>query len=145
MEYFTSEAQEITFEEKYKEDIRTKQKELDEIQKKTNKLQKFTAYAYVDKPERVFNVENSKVYLNGIVCPTQLVQGGKRYRLDIHPHLNTFFDKYKSYTVAFSPTGKYGPTVAYCAAKDVYPAKLIASDGYKLLVEDESKYDIICS
>jgi len=145
MEYFTSEVQEKAFEEKYKEEIRTKQKELDDIQKKTNKLQKFTAYAYVHKPERMFQVKNGKTYLDGEECPTELVSGGKRYLLDSTININDFFEKYSNYTVIFYPTSKYGPTVEYCAKKDIYPAKLIAPDGYEVIVEDESKYDLICA
>jgi len=146
MEYFSSEEQENSFDKKYKELIIQKQKEIDALQKETKKIQKYTAYAYIDELPRVFFIQDGLVYLDGTLCPTHPVQGGKRYVLDrdFTDKIHEFLNKYRSYKVVFYPSGKYGPTTHYCSYKDVVPAKMIAPENYELSVEDESKYDILC-
>ncbi len=146
MEYFTSKLQEMALDVIYENDIKTKQKEIDTIRLKTGKIQKFTARAYINEPERVFLIQNGKTYLGEIkdenVCPTSLESGGKKYTLDIdyEQYIKAFIEKHTSYKVVFSPSGKYGPTVDYCSITGAIPAVIYSHDGETLVVEDENKY-----
>ena len=149
MNYFTSDAHEKILDEKYMKDVKIKQAEIDEVQKKTKKIQKYTARAYILQPERIFCVEeDGKIYFGSVApeneCPKILTPGGKKYLLDSNFELSVleFINKHKSYKVIFSPDGKYGPTCCYCSAIGALPAKLESYDGDTLLVEDDDKYDI---
>jgi hypothetical protein len=150
MEYFTSKAQEKVLDAIYQEKIIDKQKEIDENAKRTNSIPKYKAKAHVKEEERVFIVVNVKVYLGEIkeenLCPNTQEEGGKRYILDSNFDYCTipFINKYKSYKVTFNPSGKYGPTVYYFTKIGACPALLEAPDGTKILVEDESNYEILC-
>ena len=149
MEYFTSKSQEKALDEIYQENIIKKQKDIDRIAKRTDSIPKFKAKAYVKQEERIFLVEDGKVYLGEVkeenLCPLALEEGGKCYRLDSNFEYNTipFIKKYKTYKVTFNPSGKYGPTVYYFTKIEACPALLEAPDGKKILVEDESKYDLL--
>jgi hypothetical protein len=150
MEYFTSKSQEKALDEIYQANIIKKQKEIDENAKRTKSIPKFKAKAHVKEEERIFLVEDGKIYLGEIkednLCPQILEEGGKCYRLDSNFDYYTipFINKYKTYKVTFNPSGKYGPTVYYFTKIDACPALLEAQDGTKILVEDESNYEILC-
>jgi hypothetical protein len=146
MEYFTSKSQEKALDAIYEERVKSKQLEINENAKRTATIPKYKAKAYVKQEERIFIVEDGKVYLGEVkddnLCPSTLEEGGKCYKLDSNFDYCTipFINKYKSYKVTFNPSGKYGPTIIYYSS--YYPAILEAADGTKLLVEDENKYDL---
>lgn len=147
MEFFTSAEQEEEFDKIYKTDIEIKQKEIDDIQKKTKKIQKFTAYAHISEPERVFIVSDEGVYMNNQLCPKELVPGGKKYCFDrdFKEKIEKFLEGKTKYMVKFYPSGRYGPTIGYCARKNEMPSKIILDTGLTLDVEDQDKYDILCA
>jgi hypothetical protein len=128
--------------------IKAKQLEIDEKYRKTKKIQKYTAYAYISKLERIFCVEDDKIYCGEVTieneCPTQEVSGGKTYILDgdFELQINNFKQKHKKYKVIFYLNGKYGPTCCYCSDTDALPAKMESYDGDILIVENEDKYDL---
>jgi hypothetical protein len=148
MEYFTSKTQEKALDAIYQEKIIDKQKMIDRIAKRTESIPKYKAKAYVKEEERVFIVEDGKVYLGEIkdenLCPNTQEEGGKRYILDSNFDYCTipFINKYKTYKVTFNPSGKYGPTVLYHSSLGACPAVLEATDGKTIIVEDENKYDL---
>ena len=148
MKYFTSEAYEKVLDEKYKKLINEKKAEINEKFRRTKQVQKYTAYAYISKLERVFCVEDDKIYCGevkaGNECPTKNVPGGKEYILDscFELCINNFKQKHKRYRIIFYPDGKYGPTCCYCSDTGALPAKMESYDGDILNVDDEDKYDL---
>jgi hypothetical protein len=146
MNYFTSEAYEKGLDEKYMKYVKIKQAEIDETERKTKRVQKYTARAYILHPERVFYVEDGKIFCGSLEneCPTELVPGGKCYTLDgdFKNKILEFQNKNKRYKIIFSPDGKFGPTCCYCSKENATPAKLESYDGEFLIVDDDDKYDI---
>ena len=147
MEYFTTAEQEKELALIYKYWIKKKQEELDAEEERTRKIQKFTAKGHIQKPPRVFCVQDGNVYFQEVapenLCPSVLGKDGEKYCLDddFKDKINDFIQRHSNYKVIFFPSGKYGPTVDYFAKKHVFPARLEA-DGDILEVEDDDKYDI---
>ena len=147
MEYFTSAEQEKELTQIYNARIKKKQQELDADEERTRRIQKFTAKGHISKPARVFCVQGKDVYFQEVapdnLCPERLEKDGDRYCLDgdFKEKIKDFQQRHSNYNVIFLPSGKYGPTVDYCAKNRVFPARLEA-DGEVLEVEDEDKYDI---
>ncbi len=144
MNYFTSDSYEKELDERYMKYIKIKQEELD-----NNYNNKYTAYAYIFRPERVFCVEeDGTVYLGSVapenIAPKELVTGGKKYVLDrgFEKKVMEFIQRYKKYKVMFSPDGTYGPTCCYCSSVGEVPAKLESYNGIVLTIENDDKYDI---
>jgi hypothetical protein len=147
--FYSTADYENTLKETYMFSIKKKQEEIDDIYRRTKKIQKFTAYGHISKPDRVFYVEeDGNIYFNEVIpeniCPKENVNGGKKYVLDTNfdLYIQQFVDKHKRYKVIFSPDGKYGPTTCYCSSIGALPARLESYDGEVLIVDDESKYDI---
>jgi hypothetical protein len=149
MEFYTTHIQETQLEYKYGMDIINKQKELDNYYSKSGQIPKYTAYAYISKPNRVFWVVKDKVYFEKIsdenLCPTEKVKGGSVYILDsdLNHTICQFQSENDTYKVTFNVSGNYGPTIYYCTKdNNVYPATLTTMDGEEFLIEDDDKYDI---
>jgi hypothetical protein len=147
--FYSTANYESTLKDKYMFSIKKKQEEIDEIYRRTKKIQKFTAYGHISKPDRVFFVEeDGNIYVNEVIpeniCPKEQVEGGEKYVLDSNFdfYIQQFIGKYKRYKVIFSPDGKYGPTACYCSSIGALPARLESYDGEILIADDESKYDI---
>ena len=146
--YSTAEYEKI-LKDKYEFAIKKKQEEIDENFRKTKRIPKFTAYAHIFRPERIFCVEeDGKVYFEEVmpenICPNEKVNGGEKYILDSNfdYQIMKFLEKYKRYKVVFFPDGHYGPTCCYCSSIGAIPARLESYDGEVLLADDDSKYDI---
>jgi hypothetical protein len=140
---------ETALKEKYNFAIKKKQEEIDEIYRRTKKIQKFTAYGHISKPDRIFCVEeDGNVYYEDVIpqniCPKELVEGGQKYVIDSNFdfYILNFLSRHKRYKVIFSPDGRYGPTVCYCSSIGALPARMESYDGEVLVLEDESKYDL---
>lgn len=140
---------EKSLKEKYQFAIKKKQDEIDENYRKTKKIQKFTAYAHISKPDRVFCIEeDGNIYYDNVIpeniCPKEKVDGGEKYILDgnFDFYIMSFLSKHKRYKVIFNPDGKYGPTTCYCSSIGALPARMESYDGEVLVLDDESKYDI---
>jgi len=136
--FFTMPEMEAQFEAQYQTDLRNYQ---------LPPNSRYTAYAFVEKPPRVFEVYDAAVnaiFCNGSICPTGPENGGGIYILDskfINP-IADFQEDHPRYRVVFYPSGQ-SPTLHYCAEKNVFPAKLMSMDGSVVLnIEDDSKYDI---
>ncbi len=151
--FYSTPEYEKRLKEKYEFEVKKKQDEIDEIQKKTRKNQKFTARAYILRPKRIFTVYEGEVYCGDIDVeirsPCKLVEGGAEYILDTEcsnaKYIIDFIAKHKCYKVLFNPDGHYGPTTYYCSKIGATPSKLEAIDGSsQLILDDENKYDIIC-
>jgi uncharacterized protein CbrC (UPF0167 family) len=146
--FYSTPEYETKLKEKYEFEVKRKQDEIDQDQKRTGRIQKFTAKAHISKLERVFIVYEGKKYCEEIleenICPEQLVNGGNIYILDrnFELYIMEFLNRNKSYKVTFSPDGKYGPTVYYNSEIGATPARLEAHNDETLIIEDESKYDI---
>lgn len=147
--FYSTAIYESTLKDKYMFSIKKKQEEIDEIYRRTKKIQKFTAYGHISKPDRVFYVEeDGNIYFNEVIpeniCPKEEVDGGGKYILDSNFdfYIQEFVGKYKRYKVIFSPDGSYGPTCCYCSSIGAVPARMESYDGEVLIVDDESKYDI---
>jgi hypothetical protein len=147
--FYSTATHESTLKDKYMFSIKKKQEEIDEIYRRTKKIQKFTAYGHISKPDRVFYVEeDGNIYFNDVIpeniCPKEQVDGGEKYILDSNFdfYIQQFVDKYKRYKVIFRPDGKYGPTSCYCSSIGALPARMESYDEDILIVEDDSKYDL---
>ncbi len=147
MEYYTTAAQEKALDEKYLSLIKEKELDLKQEMLRTKKIQKFTAYALVNMPLRVFHIHDGNAYLNTIepknICPQEPMRDGGIYKLDgdYKTRIDTFLQKHPNYSVVFSPSGKYGPTADYCGKQYEMPAYLEAN-GERLVVDDDGKYCI---
>ncbi len=154
--FYSTPEYEKKLKDKYEFEVKKKQDEIDEIQRRTKKIQKFTAKAYVSRPERIFTVFNNIVCCgeidDNIICPNKLIKGGYEYKLDIEGNfdikIKEFLLKYNNYKVIFNPDGRYGPTAYYCTKNGATPARLIPinyiNDDAILILDDKDKYDIIC-
>ena len=148
MYYYTSEAQENKLAEKYEKMVDEKQDELNSTQKKSGKIQKYSARACISIPQRVFIVQKGLVYLGSVsqqnICPKDAKDGGKIYAVDsdYKEYVETFLQNCDSYSVKFMPSGKYGPTVDYCGKPYEMPAIIERYDGQRLVVEDVEKYEL---
>ena len=143
MEYFTTAEQERALNTLYKSFLDITQAEIDEIERVTQRIQKFTARGHVHHPARIFIVENGRVYFREVseenICTKR---NGIKYVLDpvFREKVIAFIVRHKNYKVIFFPSGKYGPCVNYeCTIPRVFPARLEANQEV-LEVEDESKY-----
>lgn len=150
MIFYTTKAQESLINRKYNEEINKKQFEIDEEQRKTGKLQKYTAYMYIEKPHRIFNVENNQIYIiidgQELYSPAYESDGGC-YRTDqfFDEQLSGFIERNKIYTITFFPSGSYGNSVYYYTngVENVMPA-VIKSLTEEIKLENEDNYDIGC-
>jgi hypothetical protein len=147
MEYFTTAEQERALNALYREFLDIKQAEIDEIERQTKRIQKFTARGHVHHPVRIFIVQDGRVYFREPkeenICTKR---NGIKYVLDpdFRDKVADFISRHKNYKVAFFPSGKYGPCVDYVTnTPRVFPARMEA-DGEVLDVEDENKYSIGC-
>lgn len=146
MDYYTTYEQEKQLEADYNQQIQQKKKELEALEKQTGVIQKYTAYAHVHKPQRIFHIQDGIPYLEiqGTLYPCP-EKSQHKYSLDprFQKSITEFMAEAKTnYKVIFLPSGRYGPTIVYCADKNVIPATLIAPNGITLTVEDEDKYDV---
>jgi hypothetical protein len=155
--YYTSPAQEAALHQEYERLVARKQAEIDEKRRRTGVIQKYTARAYIHEPVRVFHVRGSVsgasedrpvVYFGTVCeenrCPDYAEGTGMIYALDqdYKEQIDAFLDDVTDYTVTFSPSGKYGPTLDYCGRKYEMPAVIVTAAGHTLVVEDEDKYII---
>ncbi len=138
MEYFTSEAQEKAFNEKYNDLL---YKEQDRLRYSSNK------YIYkVPQLERRFYVENKNIYLGKVdkscICPKEQVIGGKKYVVDysFYDDICNFIKKYNKYMIIFYPSGRYYHlNKRYTTYMGEMPAVII-SENDEIILDDESKY-----
>lgn len=132
---------------KYLEQVKNKQKELDEF--KNNKNVKFRAHIYVESPKRIFHVNETGVFIEIddelIHIPNVQSPNGRIYQTDpdFDKSLEEFIKKYPNYKITFDVDGRYGKTIIYIADQYIYPS-IIESNGETLLLEDDDKYDIGC-
>ncbi len=142
MEFFTTAEQEVSLTHLYEKLIHEKQKRLDS-KDRHHTPQKYTAFAFVCHPPRIFSVVDGFIqYPNG-VPPTS----GKCYRLDADciDSCIEFIKMNPSYEVHFYPSGFYGPTIDYCCPHKSTPALLKSkTKNESLKVHIESKYSVGC-
>ena len=143
MEYYTSEAQEYELNEKYMNKIKERQ---DQIRGSMNySSQRHKEYQSIPLPDRIFMIEDDKVYLGQVdeknLCPQRYVIGGKSYGIDymFGAEVEKFVMKYKKYMVIFSLSKSSGSGMKYCGGQGAYPARMI-SDLEELVLEDPEKY-----
>jgi hypothetical protein len=146
MYFYTTAEQEADLEAEYKRQLAVKQAEIDEVEARTRKIQKFTAYGHVHKPDRVFDVRDGHVFYRGLEIPTGPVEGGDVYTFDTHfsKQIAEFCKKHSAYKVVFKPHGRYGPCLGYIGSPGSMPAQLIAVTGEVLDADNEDAYDLLC-
>lgn len=147
MEYYTTAEQERALNALYRKFLDIKQAEIDETERITQRIQKFTARGHVHHPPRIFIIQDGKMYFREAneenICTKR---NGIKYVLDsdFRDKVTEFIGQHKNYKVVFFPSGKYGPCVDYVTNNTrVFPARLEA-DGEVLEVEDEHKYSLGC-
>ena len=80
MTFYTTVDMERAWADAYATALAEKQTDLDARQHRTKILEKYTAYAYVHQPTRVFHVANTDaVTCGGVVCPSAPTPGGRTY------------------------------------------------------------------
>lgn len=142
--YYTTAEQEAALTAIYEQELQQKQAQIDAEQRRTGRIQKFTAYAHISKAPRIFDVSGTEVTLEGY-GPASLtkIDGGGTYMTDpsFDDKIADFLRRNSSYRVIFQPSGRWGPTVSYCSRG--MPATFISEDGTETLnAEDEDKYDL---
>jgi hypothetical protein len=139
MEYYTSESQERELNERYMTKVRNRQDQIRCGFYKNKEL------AYIPESDRIFIVEDGKVYLEQVdkkkECPQGYVVGGRSYSIDymFAGEIHRFMEKHKKYMIIFSVSGRFGLSKKYCGGQGVYPARIVA-DFEELILEDEEKY-----
>jgi len=143
MEYYTTEIQEKNLNEKHMEKIKERQ---DQIRGSMNySLSRNKQYQFIPPTDRIFIVENDKVYLGQVdetnICPQRYVIGGKTYGIDnmFGDEVEKFVMRHKKYMVIFSLSSSLGSSMKYCGGQGVYPARMVA-DFEELILEDPEKY-----
>jgi hypothetical protein len=142
MEFSTTAEQEVSLTHLYEKLIHEKQKRLDS-KDLPSKPQKYTAYAFVSLPPRIFSVVDGFIQYPTSIPPT----GGKVYRLDPDciDSCIEFIKHNPSYDVHFYPSGFFGPTIDYCCPHKSTPALLKSkTSNQSLKVHVESKYSVGC-
>ncbi|CAK7994972.1 Hypothetical protein POVR1_LOCUS490 [uncultured virus] len=143
MEHYTTQEQESKLEIEFNQAV--------ELYKQTHKIKhlKWHPSTFVKMNDVVCHVKGSETYFvtkqgKELMLPTSS-PGGKIYKLDesFRNDVEAFCQSYSDYTVAYNLDGKYGRTIVYFA-NGATPAVLTSSDGFRLLVEDENKYDFVC-
>jgi hypothetical protein len=142
--YYTTAAQEAALAAIYEQDLQQKQAQIDAEQRRTGRIQKFTARAHISQVPRIFDVSSTDITLEGYgpAAPNK-VTGGGTYMTDpsFDDKVADFLRRHAAYRVIFQPSGRWGPTVSYCSRG--IPASFISEDGTETLVaEDEDKYDL---
>lgn len=82
--FYSTAKYEKSLNEKYRIEINKKQTEIDARQKKTNQIQKYTAKAYISRPDRIFYVKKNEIIYCGEIsldslCPLEKVDGEEKY------------------------------------------------------------------
>jgi hypothetical protein len=146
--FYTTAEQEQALDAKYQSAIDRMQADIDRFATAKGKHVKFTAYAHVVKPERVFWIHKSNVYYNTVSSENLSIgpyQKGGVYKLDrkFEEQIEAFAQKHGTFKVVFKPSGRYGPTIEYYNEDGFVPAVLMADDGDLLVVEDDARYEIM--
>lgn len=150
MKYYTTRDQERLICKDYELAIEKKQKELDEKERTTGKIQKYSASFYIDRPSRVFICENGQVYMKfgrkKLMCPNEEVEGGCAYFVD--PDFADKFEKFVNecggrYTIEFRLDNG---SVRYCGGPNVYSSTIRSIEDLDVheVFEDEEKFDLVC-
>lgn len=147
--FYTTAEQEAELNDMYKKEVIVKQKELDDERRRTKKIHKYNATAYIHEKDRVFFICEKGVLWkdeNGNKMPTTQQEGGRKYIIADVQRYKSFAENNKEFYVKFHVTGKYGPTVGYIGINEnIYPFTLVSKDfSEELLLDDEDKYDLIC-
>ena len=145
--FYTTAEQEAELDEIYQKEVAEKQKEIEAEYKRTNKIYKYNATAYIHKKDRVFFVCEKGVFWVDFTTGNltkAAEEGGKTYCFENDSRVKEFINKYKEYYVRFHVTTKYGPTVGYVGMNErIFPATFEAN-GDTVLIDTEDNYDIIC-
>lgn len=142
MRYYTTAEQEAVLADTYKKELAECQARIDETQRRTGKIQKYTAYAHVSRPVVRFDVSGDQVVHAGTPCPLEPVDGGGTYIVDWN--FDTVMEQYTIYSIEFMPSGRYGPCIAYCSGDGATPAILHVPGHPEFLMDIDFKYDPIC-
>jgi len=140
MEYYTSESQENELNEKHMNKIKERQDHIYGL--KNSSLRQNNTYQIISPPDRIFIIENDKIYLGQVdeknLCPQSYVIGGRSYGIDnmFGEDVVKFVTRHKKYMVIFSLSNVSGK---YCGGLGVYPARMVA-DFEELILEDPEKY-----
>ncbi len=150
MRFYTTKEHEKLISKDYDLAIKKKEEELDKKERRTGKLQKYSASFYIDRPSRVFICENGQVYMKfgrkKLMCPNEEVEGGCVYFVD--PDFGVQFEKFVNecggrYTIEFRLDNG---SVRYCGGPNVYSSTIHSLEDLDVheVFEDEEKYDLVC-
>ena len=145
MEYYTSDTQEKELYEKYMNKVKEKQNQFQGLRFTPRFIS--NEYSFIPQLERIFIVENGKVYLGQVddknICPESCVIGGKSYGVDymFGTEVQKFVEKHKKYMIIFNVSGRCNGKERYCGGQGIYPARMIA-DFEELILEDENRYTL---
>ncbi len=152
MIFYTTKEQEEIITKPYLDLVRLKEKEIKLEEKRTGRIQKYTAQVFIKTPNRTFISDGLEKFIriNGIdyLCVNQLEKGGGEYKIDpdFTEKFNKFIESNPRYMISFDIDGRYGKCIYYYAPPNVYPSKIsnIENENIFEYLEDEDKYDIGC-
>ncbi len=149
MKFYTTKEQEKLICKDYNLALKKKQKEIDEKEKKTGKLHKYSASFYIRQPSRVFICEDEKIYMvfgrKKIMCPIEEVEDGGAYFIDptFEEKFNNFVSANPNYSIKFTMDNG---SVGYCGGENVYSSTIssLANPDISEEYRDEEKMDLVC-
>ena len=149
MKFYTTKEQEELISKDYNLELDMKQKQIDEKERKTGKLQKYCASFYISKPSRVFICKNGETYMKfgrkKIMCPNEQVEEGAVYCIDpiFEEKFNNFVSTNQNYSIEFSLDNG---SVRYFGGPNVYSSTIYSLDNQEIceVFVDEEKYDLAC-
>jgi hypothetical protein len=161
MTFYTVKEQEFVLDFDYNVKIEEKQKEINQKELETGKIQKWTAYAFVKKEPRYFYKIDGKylIEINGKKYPYKYNPEnsndkpdkenlGVIYKVDseFNKELNKFINNNSSWKITFYPAKKDGSVSYYSLNENDTPAEIISlvDMKIKLVLENNDKYDLCC-
>ncbi len=147
--FYTSAETESKLKDMYQKHLEQKQKKLDETEKKTGILSKYTALALVKQPQREFYVADRSVYYKShdtfIKSPQEDEEGGGVYSLEpgLLKYVELFQSRHPTFRVVFEPCIYYCGAMGACRAT-LYSIPIPGNDEAPeiLNVEIEDNYEL---
>lgn len=143
--FYTSAETEAKLADMYRKHLQQKQKKLDDAERKTGVISKYTAVALVKQPQREFYVMDGCVYYKShdlfVKAPKEAEEGGGMYKLEpgMLKYVELFQSRHTTFRVVFEPsihyTGDACPATLYSIPGDDYIPEI-------LNIEDESNYEL---
>jgi len=153
MQFYLTKEQETILDIPYFISLQEKENELKELRKKTGKIQKYTAKAYILKEPRIFIIEDGFKFLyllnKKVLCeynPDETYETIYKTDSNFDKKVKEFIEKHKNVKITFYVDKKDGSMGYYTKDPNEIPAKIEALYSNEFLnIEDPEKYELLWS